>query len=249
MAGRVTWIGHATVHIECDGVRLLTDPVVRDWLGHLKRHGPSADPALLRDLDAVLLSHLHLDHLDLPSLRRLDRSVRMLVPRGAGAWLRERGFPHVEELAAGETAEVGGVTVTAVPATHDRRRWPYRGPEADPVGYVAGGRVYFAGDTDLFDEMAELRGMTLALIPVWGWGPSLGDGHLDPEGAARAAALVRPRIAVPIHWGTFYPRLLARYKPDRLTDPPHEFAAAVAELAPGVDVRVLAPGQGLALPG
>jgi L-ascorbate metabolism protein UlaG (beta-lactamase superfamily) len=249
MPGRITWIGHATVLIELDGVRLLTDPVVRDWLWHLKRHGPSPDPALLRDLDAVLVSHLHLDHLDLPSLKRLGRGVRLVVPRGAGAWLRRCGFTRVEELAAGETTDVRGVKVTAVPATHDRRRRPFSGPEADPVGYVAGDRVYFAGDTDLFDGMAELGGLAVALIPVWGWGPSLGDGHLDPAGAARAAALVRPRIAVPIHWGTFYPRLLERYKPDRLTDPPHEFAAAVAELAPDVDVRVLTPGQAVALPG
>ncbi len=250
MPGRVTWIGHATVLIELDGVRLLTDPLLRGHLGHLRRHGPAPDPDALRDVDAVLISHLHLDHLDVPSLRRLPRTVRLLVPRGAGGFLRRQGFPHAEELAAGDVAEVGGVGVTAVPAVHDSRRRPYAGgPAAGAIGFVAGGRVYFAGDTDLFDGMGELTGMELALIPVWGWGPSLGEGHLDPPAAARAAALVRPRLAVPIHWGTFYPRGLARYKGHRLTDPPHEFAAAVGRLAPDVGVRVLTPGQALALPG
>jgi L-ascorbate metabolism protein UlaG (beta-lactamase superfamily) len=243
---RVTWIGHATALIELGGVRLLTDPLLRDHLGHLRRHGPPPAAGVTEDLDAILISHLHLDHLDLPSLRRLPRATRLLVPRGAGGFLRRQGFPHAEELAAGDRAEVAGVTIDAVPALHDRRRRPY-GEEADAIGFVTGSRVYFAGDTDLFDGMAELAGIDLALLPVWGWGPSLGEGHLDPEGAARAAALVRPRLAVPIHWGTFYPRMLARYKPDRLTDPPHEFAAAVARLAPEVGVRVLAPGESIEL--
>jgi L-ascorbate metabolism protein UlaG (beta-lactamase superfamily) len=249
MSGRVTWIGHATALIELEGVRLLTDPLLRNHLGHLKRHGAAPDPALLRDVDAVLVSHLHFDHLDVPSLRRLSRSVRVLAPAGAGRFLRRQGFPHAEELAVGDVADVRGVAITAVPAVHDQRRRPYAGgPKADAIGFIVGGRVYFAGDTDLFDGMQELH-TDVALVPVWGWGPSLGEGHLDPPAAARATALLQPRIAIPIHWGTFYPRGLARYKAHRLTAPPHEFAAAVAELAPGVDVRVLTPGQGLALPG
>jgi L-ascorbate metabolism protein UlaG (beta-lactamase superfamily) len=250
MAGRITWIGHATVLIELDGIRLLTDPLLRNRLGHLRRHGAPPDVDALHDVDAVLISHLHFDHLDVPSLRRLRRDVRLLAPRGAGAFLRRQGFAHAEELAVGEVADVRGVAIAAVPAVHDGRRRPYAGgPAADAIGFVLDARVYFAGDTDLFDEMAELHGTEVALIPVWGWGPSLGEGHLDPPAAAGATALVRPRLAVPIHWGTFYPRGLTRYKADRLTDPPHEFAAEVARLAPEVDVRVLTPGQALALPG
>jgi L-ascorbate metabolism protein UlaG (beta-lactamase superfamily) len=243
---RITWIGHATVLIELDGVKLLTDPLLRSWLGHLRRHGPPPPPGLVDGLDAVLVSHLHLDHLDLPSLRDVPRDTRLLVPRGAGRFLRREGFPHVEELAAGDETDVNGVRVAAVTAVHDRHRFP-RGPEADTLGFIAGARVYFAGDTDLFDGMSDLAGLDVALLPVWGWGPSLGSGHLDPAAAARAAALLRPRLAIPIHWGTFYPRMLARYKPDRLTDPPHEFAAAVARLAPEIDVRVVPPGESLDL--
>jgi L-ascorbate metabolism protein UlaG (beta-lactamase superfamily) len=244
---RITWVGHATVLVELGGARLLTDPLLRGRLGHLRRHGAPPAAGVSERLDAVLISHLHLDHLDLPSLRRLPSGVRLLVPRGAGTFLRRKGFAHAEELAAGEHADVAGVAVAAVPALHDRRRLPY-GAEADTIGFVVGGRVYFAGDTDLFDGMRELSGTDVALLPVWGWGPSLGEGHLDPVAAARAAALVRPRIAIPIHWGTFYPRLLARFKRDRLTDPPHEFAAAVERLAPDVAVHVLQPGESFRLP-
>jgi L-ascorbate metabolism protein UlaG (beta-lactamase superfamily) len=246
---RITLVGHATVLIELGRVRLLTDPVLRSRLGHLRRHGAAADPAVGERLDAVLLSHLHLDHLDLPSLRSLDPEIRLLVPRGAGGFLRQAGFANADELVAGDVVDVNGVAVAATRAVHAGQRRPL-GPVADAIGFAVRGErsVYFAGDTDLFPEMAELApGLDLALLPVWGWGPTLGGGHLDPEAAARAAALLRPRIAVPIHWGTLYPRGLARWKPGPLRDPPRRFAAQVAEVAPGVEVRVLDPGESLEL--
>jgi L-ascorbate metabolism protein UlaG (beta-lactamase superfamily) len=233
------------VLVELGGVRLLTDPILRRGVVHLRRHGPVPEPP--ERLDAVLLSHLHHDHAHLPSLRLLDRGVRVLAPRGAGSWLRRAGFHNAEELAAGEAAAVGAVEVAAVPALHDERRRPVGGVRAAPIGFVlsAERRVYFAGDTDLFDGMASLAPLDLALLPVAGWGPKLGPGHLDAERAARAAAMMRPRLAVPIHWGTLSPRRtrLGAW----FSDPPHAFAAQVAELAPEVEVRVLAPGESLEL--
>ena len=243
----LTWIGHATVLIDLGGVRLLTDPLLRPRLGHLRRHGPPPAPEVLRDVGAVLVSHLHFDHLDLASLRRLPSATPLVVPRGAARLLRRHGFPHAHELAAGEVAEVAGAEVLAVDAVHDGHRRPLGGAAADTLGYVLDRRVYFAGDTDLFAEMTDLAGIEVALLPVWGWGPTLGDGHLDPQAAARAAAMLRPRIAMPIRWGTFYPRGMHRLRADRLTDPPHEFAAAVARLAPDVKVRVVAPGGSVAV--
>ncbi len=235
--------------LDLGGVRLLTDPVLRTRVAHLRRHGPAPDPP--RDLDAVLVSHLHRDHLDLPSLRMLDRRARLVAPRGAGEFLRRHGHLDVTELAEGESMKVGGVRITATPALHDGRRGPFGGPVAEPVGFqfeAAGRRIYFAGDTDLFDGMAELAGgLDLALLPVWGWGPVLGAGHLDPARAARAAALLQPRLAVPIHWGSLFRAGLARRRPELLRDPPREFAAQVAALAPDVEVRVVEPGASLEL--
>jgi L-ascorbate metabolism protein UlaG (beta-lactamase superfamily) len=248
-AERLTWIGHATVLLEIGGARLLTDPLLRDRVGHLRRQSatPAADAS--EAIDGVLVSHLHLDHLDVASLRRLPRDVAVLVPAGAGTLLRRLGFAHTTELRPGESVEVGGAAVRAVPAIHDGRRHPLA-PLADAIGFVVTGRhsVYFAGDTDLYDGMGELAGtLDAALLPVWGWGPSLGPGHMNPLAAARAVALLRPRVAVPIHWGTFFPAGLARLRGTALVAPPREFARRTEALAPGVEVRVLEPGEGLAL--
>jgi L-ascorbate metabolism protein UlaG (beta-lactamase superfamily) len=195
-------------------------------------------------LDAVLISHLHHDHVDMPSLRRLSRDIPAVGPLGSAGLLKRAGFRHTIELAHGASAELGGIEIRAVPARHSGFRVPF-GPAAEAIGFDirAARRTYFAGDTDLFPEMSELAGsLDLAMLPVWGWGPKLGAGHLDPESAAQAAALLRPHVCVPIHWGSFYPRGLERHRPRPLRDPPHAFAARVAELAPDVDVRVLEPG-------
>ncbi|HZE06958.1 MAG TPA: MBL fold metallo-hydrolase, partial [Solirubrobacteraceae bacterium] len=124
------------------------------------------------------------------------------------------------------------------------RRTPL-GPAAATVGFLLQGSrsVYFAGDTDLFDEMAQLRGrVDVALVPVWGWGPSVGVGHLDPERAAAAVALIAPALAIPVHWGTFaLPRPVRR--PGDPTVPAREFAERVRQAAPGVEVRLLAVGE------
>jgi L-ascorbate metabolism protein UlaG (beta-lactamase superfamily) len=242
------FIGHSSVVIELDGVRLLTDPVTRARVGPLRRVEPVPARDRLRDIDAVLISHLHWDHLDVPSLRDLGRDLPMFVPAGSGAWMRAAGFGDVREIALGDEAAVGGVVVRAVPAIHSGYRPPL-GPTAPPLGFVVRGSrsVYFAGDTDLFDGMAEIarpgEAIDMALLPVWGWGPTLGRGlHLDPMRAAQALRLIRPRAAVPIHWGTYWPHALGRVFPERLVEPPAAFVKYASELAP--DVRMVPTAVG-----
>lgn len=254
MANSVTWIGHATTLIELDGVRLLTDPVLTSRFDPFaQRRTPSpASPAALPPLDAVLISHAHQDHLHVPSLRLLSRTARIIVPAGVGAWLRRRGFGAVEEVEAGDRVTVGAVRVHATPAAHQGFRAPF-GPRAPALGYVIEGSatVYFAGDTDLFDGMREIPrlvpgGINLALLPVGGWGPTLRGGHLDPLGAAHALLLLRPRAAMPVHWGTFWPVGLGRVRRDRFEQPGTAFRAAAARLAPEVQVHL--PGLGGLVP-
>lgn len=269
-ADRIVFLGHATVLIEVDGVRLLTDPLLRGRVAHLRRQVSPIDPSVWAGTDAVLISHLHYDHLDLPSLRLLGLDTLLLVPVGAGAMLRREGFTNVTELSVGEAANVGALAVTAVPASHDGRRRVGPGSlRAETLGYLVRGRrtVYFAGDTELFDGMADIMSssdlddpsemtrpsdlddpsdspaqLDVALLPVAGWGPTLGPGHMDPLDAARAAGLLAPRIAIPIHWGTLSPIGTAARHRTRLGDPPRVFAEHLASLAPSVEVRVLEPG-------
>jgi L-ascorbate metabolism protein UlaG (beta-lactamase superfamily) len=220
--------------------------MLRGWLGPLRRQGPRPDPVVTQIADLVLISHLHLDHLDLPSLRRVPAATPVVIPRGAARWAAKAGCENVHELGVDETLSIGDVELTGVRAVHDGYRNLHRGAEIAALGYLVrrdGRTVYFAGDTDLFPEMADLEEVDLGLLPIWGWGLSVGTGHLDPERATRALEMIRPRIAVPIHWGTFYPAGLRLLRPQPLTEPPREFARLAAAAVPEVEVRVLQPGS------
>jgi L-ascorbate metabolism protein UlaG (beta-lactamase superfamily) len=189
----------------------------------------------------MLVSHAHRDHLDVRSLRRLGKGVPVLAAQGAVKSLRRRGYRGaVDPLAAGESRTIGQVSVQATPAVHGR--------PGSAVGFLLRGSasVYFAGDTDLFPELDGLGApLDVALVPIWGWGPTLGEGHLDPERAAEAVRLLKPRIVIPIHWGSLHP--LGMSGAAFLREPPETFARAVHDRAPGVEVRVLRPGQTTAL--
>jgi L-ascorbate metabolism protein UlaG (beta-lactamase superfamily) len=235
------------VLIDIDGCRFLTDPVLGRRVGPLRRVAAPVAREAFHDIDAVLLSHLHGDHAHLRSLLRVGRRVPIVAPAPAAAWLRRRRFKRVFEVSAGSGVEIRGVHVEATAAAHEGSRFR-SGSAAEAIGFLVrcpSCSIYFAGDTDLFPGMASLDGrVDVALLPVSGWGPRLGPGHLDPERAARAAALIRPRLAIPIHWGTLVPGW-GRVDRAALGEPPRHFADAMARLAPEVAVRVLEPGERL----
>ncbi len=247
VSDRLTWLGHATVLLELASVRLLTDPVLRGRVAHLRRHAPPVGTPTA--VDAVLLSHAHRDHLDLPTLRALrPRPPIIVVPPGVKRTLRRLTGVEVFEVSPGDALEVNGVRVRAVEAHHDTRRTPL-GAASDAVGYVVEAQhaVYFAGDTEVFDAMATLGALDVALLPIWGWGPSLGPGHMDPAEAVEALTRLRPRTVVPIHWGTLLPIGQGRRHGHVLRDPVEAFQRGAAERCPDVTVAVLAPGEDLAL--
>jgi L-ascorbate metabolism protein UlaG (beta-lactamase superfamily) len=232
------------------GRRILTDPVLFDRVIVLRRVGRRLDKHLVTGIDAVLISHLHLDHLHLPSIRMLGDDVLLVVPAGSADWFRARGFGSVVELAPAARVMIGPVAVTATPALHSGFHPPF-GPRAMAIGFILeldATRVYFAGDTDMFAAMADFggEGLDVALLPVWGWGPRLGPGHMNPRRAARALGLLRPRYAVPIHWGTLWPFGLGRVVPHRLSQPPLEFARFARRYAPGTQVLMVPPGNPVA---
>jgi len=233
--------------------RVAVDPLLSDQLFHLHRY--TARPtAAATAADVVLISHLHHDHLHLPSLRRFGRDVPIVVPRGGESLLRGLGSERVLPAEPGDVLEIGGVTVRVLAATHDGGRGPHTKIAGPPLGFrvdASGRSFWFPGDTELREDMAEVGRVDLALIPIGGWGPTLDDGHMDPVAGAAAVARVGADVAVPVHWGTFWPlglRRLARANHQRLfVTPGDRFVSALADLAPDVRAVLAAPGRPLVL--
>jgi L-ascorbate metabolism protein UlaG (beta-lactamase superfamily) len=219
---RVTWLGHSTLMIEIDGMRVLTDPVFGPraspvpFAGPKRFHRVPAQIAQLPPLDAVLLSHDHHDHLDPPSIRELARlRVPFVTSLGVGARLERLGVDPelITELDWWETHAVGGgaLSLTATPAQHfsgrglfDRNRktlW------SSFVLATSDRRVFFSADTGLTDELSEIGRrygpFELSMIEIGAWHPAWGSIHLGPANALRAFDMLGGGTLLPIHWATF----------------------------------------------
>lgn len=244
---RLTWLGHATVVLELGGIRLLTDPLLRGRAGPLRRRGPAPDLDRAAEADAILISHLHHDHAELTSLRMLPALPLLTGPRNA-AFLTRRRLHGVALTDQWYDVGDSGVQVRMVRADHHARRMPHR--PNDSYGHLVRTptrRIWLAGDTSLYPEMADLPELAggpldLAVVPIGGWGPRLSGGHMDPEQAARACAVVGARAAVPYHWGTFYVPTQHNTPRGWMDRPGPAFAESLAEHAPACEARVLRPG-------
>jgi L-ascorbate metabolism protein UlaG (beta-lactamase superfamily) len=247
---RITWWGHSTTTIEDRGTRLLTDPVLTSRIGHLRRRRGPTPTTVAADCDAVLVSHLHADHLHLTSLRLVAPHAALIVPRGAARLIQQScGSALADrciEVAPGHQLRIGALEITTVTADHDGRRLPWSGHRAPTLGFRIEGSssVWFAGDTDLYDDLAAEAGpVDLAVVPVGGWGPSLGPGHLDPVRAAEAVRRVGAGVAVPVHFGTFWPIGMDWVKPELFLPPGDRFRRAMTLANPEVKVDLLVPGE------
>lgn len=245
----LTYIGHATTLIELDGMRIITDPFFRSWVWHLSRVQLAISPEWYGDIDAILISHAHWDHLDIASLCKFEPHTPLITPTGTRPLFSKTGLTDIRDARPGDSFTFGELTITATHAEHNGKRSPF-GQALPCLGFLLQGSqsIYFTGDTALFDGMGELAtDLDIALLPVWGWGPTLGEGHMDPGQAAEAARRLAPRIAIPIHWGTLYPVGLRWLLPRYLHQPPLEFTHQVQRKAPGVQVKVLKPGEALVI--
>ncbi len=206
----VTYVGHATTLVQLGPVNLLTDPVYSSRLLLPKRLvEPGVAMAHLPPLDLVLVSHGHMDHLDVPTHRRLPKDAVAVCASNLADLLRPCGYRDIVELKWGESFSHRGVRLTAVPVRH----WGTRGLLPDNRGYAGfviespAGTVFFPGDTAYFPGFADYGrryDIDVALLPIGAYSPpAFRRVHMNPEDALQAFVDLRARYLVPIHWGTF----------------------------------------------
>lgn len=218
---RVTWLGHSTILLEIDGARILIDPVWGErtsplsFIGPERWYPPPLPLAELPEVDAILISHDHYDHLDYPTVMGLrDRDVPWLVPLGVGAHLEYWGVSkqRIVELDWWDQHKVGDLTLTCTPARHFSGRsmpTPGTGVTLWSGWAIAGAahRVYYSGDTSLFNGIVEigkrLGPFDLTMLEVGAYSASARDVHLGPEQAVLAHELLGGKVFLPVHWGLF----------------------------------------------
>lgn len=248
---RITWLGHSTMLVEIDGATVLTDPVWGERaspssvLGPRRFHPPPLALDSLPAIDAIVLSHDHYDHLDEPTVRALEAiAPRYLAPLGVGAHLEHWGVPadRITELDWWESVAIGPLTIHATPARHFSGRSPTDRDATLWAGWALVGpthRVFFSGDTGMFPGFADigdrLGPFDATLIEVGAYHALWADVHLGPEQAVQAHRMVRGRLMLPVHWGTFDLALHAWTEPaERLL---------LAARAAHVEVAIPRPGQ------
>jgi L-ascorbate metabolism protein UlaG (beta-lactamase superfamily) len=246
---RITFVGHSTTLLEMSGARVLTDPIFRDKFRMLRRRNRVCTKCIDVDsLDAVVLSHMHFDHMDYPSLRMIPREVPIIAPVGAARYLARKVGHDVVEMKVGQTIRIAGMDIHATPSVHDSGfYWPLWYPKSVlSFVFVGSQTVLFVGDTALFEDLREIGRrfrIDVAMLPVWGCGPYLRGDHMTPAEAAEALSLLSARTAIPIHWGTIHPAGPGWKSMSFLTEPPHLFARESARQAPMTEVRILSPGD------
>lgn len=216
---RVTWLGHSTSLIEIEGVRILTDPV---WsqrvspignLGPTRFYPPQINLGDLPDIDAVLISHDHYDHLDAPTIEAMKMWKNVfIVPLGVGAHLEYWGIDpsRIVELDWWQSTQLGAVTVNCTPARHASGRSVVDKDKTLWASYSLVGknkRLFFSGDTGLFPAMTEIGKrfgpFDLAMIEIGQYDRAWPDWHIGPEQAVTAVKMLQGRALLPMHWGLF----------------------------------------------
>jgi L-ascorbate metabolism protein UlaG (beta-lactamase superfamily) len=218
---RAIWFGHSSVYIELDGLRLLVDPVFSDYASPFTGIGPKRahpSPIALEDLpniDAVLISHDHYDHLDMQTVRYLTSTrTHFYVPLGVGAHLDEWDVPkdQITELDWWESVRMRDVTVVCTPAQHYSSRGIFDYKETLWSSWSVVGtkhRVFYSGDSGLsnhFQLIGEQFGpFDLSIIKIGQYGPGASwvYSHMGPEDAIEAHLAVRARRMIPVSWATF----------------------------------------------
>lgn len=255
---RITYVGHATLLLELDGVRVLTDPNFEPRLGGVlpRVRPPGVALAALPPLDALLLTHAHADHLSFAALDALPRDIPLYAPPAVQRWLHAKGYRHAVPIAPGEDARIGAVTLRADAARHLGNRYGFDRWRAATNMYLLDApqwSLFFAGDTALTGSTHALverhlhatgRQLDAALLPIghapW-WKPGFRRGHLTSDDALALFERLDARVLVPYHWGTFH------HVTSRADDAITRLRARLADYPRRDQVHVVEPGSTLEL--
>lgn len=207
---RITWIGHASFFLQFDGHSVIVDPNWAKWHGPVKRQRqPGLDLHGVPEVDLVLVTHAHFDHLHKPSLKILQAREGIVVPKGSGSLVRRLGFPATYEMKIWDVMNFGQLEIIHTPSHHWGARFIHD-THRDYGGYIvrAGGKsVFHCGDSAYFDgfkEIGERYEIDVALMPIGAYeSPSGRDVHMNPEEAVRAFADLGAKALIPMHYGTF----------------------------------------------
>lgn len=241
----VTWTGHASFLIQTQTASVLIDPNWAKWLKVIKRiRHPGIELHDLPDIDLVLVTHAHFDHLDRRTLRAVADQQPIIVPKNVGNLVHDLGFHIVHELGHWDTIETNGLRITLTPAFHWGARVlhdSHRGFGGFLIEY-AGRQLLHCGDTaygeQLFREIGDRCAIEIALLPIGAYeAPSKRDVHMNPEQALQAFLELRAQQLIPMHYGTF--RL--SYEP--VDEPPMRLMERARTLGLADRVRVLTEGQ------
>jgi L-ascorbate metabolism protein UlaG (beta-lactamase superfamily) len=251
-AARITVVNHSTVLIQYRLLNVLTDPIWSEraspvqWAGPKRKRAPGVRLEDLPPIDAVLISHNHYDHLDIPTLRKIAAAL-FIVPTGVAATLKRHSIGPVIELDWGDSAAAGPIEVHAVPALHFSARTPFDRNRTLWCGYVLqseASHIYFAADTTFGEHFQGIRDAfgrpRVAILPIGAYLPRwfMGRVHMGPDEAVKASTILQPETSIAIHHGTFQ---LA----DDAVDTP---ARRLREIPGGERIRILRNGEFLELP-
>jgi len=243
---RVTWIGHASFFLQFAGHSVMVDPNWAKWHGPVKRlRKPGLDLRVVPEVDLVLVTHAHFDHLHKPSLKILKAREGIIVPSGSASLVRRLGFPAIHEVKVWDRLLFNEIEIIHTPSHHWGARFLHD-THRDYGGYIvrAGGKsIFHCGDSAYFDgfhEIGKRHEIDIALMPIGAYeAPSGRDVHMNPEEAVRAFADLGAKVMIPMHYGTF-----------PLGNEPHEEPVERLLMEAdrlGISDRVLIPEEGVGI--
>lgn len=207
---RVTWIGHASFFLQFAGHSVIVDPNWAHWHGPVKRRRqPGLNLLDVPEVDLVLVTHAHFDHLHKPSLRILKASQGIVVPQGSRSLVKRLGFPATYEMKVWDELRFGNLEIIHTPSHHWGARFLHD-THRDFGGYIVradGKSVFHCGDSAYFEgfhAIGRKYAIDIALMPIGAYdSPSGRDVHMNPEEAVRAFIDLGAKILIPMHFGTF----------------------------------------------